>query len=71
MSRRNDEEVDRIVECLKIMRSLDQFALPDGILRELAQTMIYDTYRMRDRVGDRSSLATGAWHCSIPNANAL
>ena len=53
------------------MRSLDQFALPDGILREFAQTMRYDTYRMRDRVGGRSSLATGAWHCSVPNAIGL
>lgn len=47
---RNDEEVDRIVECIKIMRSLDQFRLPDGVLREFAQSMRYDCYRMRDRI---------------------
>eukprot|EP00658_Telonema_sp_P-2_P016492 TRINITY_DN16406_c0_g1_i5.p1 TRINITY_DN16406_c0_g1~~TRINITY_DN16406_c0_g1_i5.p1 ORF type:complete len:585 (+),score=149.94 TRINITY_DN16406_c0_g1_i5:222-1976(+) len=47
---RNDAEIRTIVDCLRIMRSLDEFALTDGILCELAQHMRYDSYRMRDRI---------------------
>ena len=47
---RSEEQVETIVECIKIMRSLDQFSIPDGILREIAQEMQYDVYRMRDRI---------------------
>lgn len=47
---RSPAQVASIVECLRIMRTLDEFAIPVGIMGEIAQHMRYDVYRMRDRL---------------------
>jgi len=47
---RNDADIATIMECLQIMRCLDDFCLPEAILATIVQGMTYEVLRVRDRV---------------------
>ena len=47
---RSPAQIEDVMESLKIMRCLDDFALPDAIMGEIIQRMTYEVFRVRDRV---------------------